>query len=78
MDQPKPRSGRVLRGGLYVVGALGALALSYYAYLRYAPRGTPAGQPALVSLTPENFGTLKERFNAESDKTRVLVMVSPT
>ena len=78
MDQPTPRPSRVLRGGLYVVGALGALALSYYAYLRYAPRGTPSGQPELASLTPENFGTLKERFNAESGKTRVLAILSPT
>jgi hypothetical protein len=78
MDQPKPRSGRALRGGLYAVGVLGALALSYYAYLRYAPRDTPEGQPGLVSVTRESFAALRERFNAAADKTRVLVMLSPT
>ena len=47
------------------------------AYLLYAPRSVPIGQPALVRLDPGNFGTLRDDFNAAAG-TRLLVLLSPT
>jgi hypothetical protein len=39
---------------------------------------TPAGQPALVSLTPANLQTVRDGFNAAPNDTRVLIFLSPT
>ncbi|MBU6402511.1 MAG: hypothetical protein KGS61_19495 [Verrucomicrobia bacterium] len=49
-----------------------------YQFSSAGPGTTPAGQPALLSLGPDNLQVFKERFNAESDQTRVLVLLSPT
>ena len=46
-------------------------------YLGPSPQ-TPAGQPALVSLTPENFSMFQPEFNRASDDVRLLVLLSPT
>ncbi len=60
-------------GGLVIAGVLGLLA----AYL--LPSGkTPPGQPALVSLSPETLLSLKEGFNAASNRTRIIAFLSPT
>jgi hypothetical protein len=44
----------------------------------YAGHSTPAGQPALTSLTSENFSTLAAAFNATKDEVRVVLLLSPT
>jgi hypothetical protein len=41
------------------------------------PKETPAKQP-LTMLTKDNFAAFQERFNATSDTTRVIAMLSPT
>jgi hypothetical protein len=66
MTQTTSRAGKVVRGLLYAVFALGVVALSVFSYLRYWPRETPAGQPALQTMTPELLVALKESFNAAS------------
>jgi hypothetical protein len=48
------------------------------AYLFYAPRNVPEGQPALVRLDEGNIGTLRDDFNAATGGTRLLVLLSPT
>ena len=48
------------------------------AYLVYAPRRVPEGQPALVRLDAGNIGTLRDAFNAAAGGTRLLVLLSPT
>jgi len=57
---------------------LAAIVLSGFAYLRYAPRSTPAGQPPLVWLSDDGLGVLRDHFNAASGGTRVLLILSPT
>ncbi len=70
-----PVTGRhwLAAGGLVIAGGLGLFA----AYL--LPSGkTPPGQPPLVSLSPENLLSLKEPFNAASNRTRIIAFLSPT
>jgi len=38
----------------------------------------PGNQPPLATLDPENFGQLRDQFNADSNVARVLLMLSPT
>ena len=78
MSQEKSQKTWSTRAGLYTLGALAAMAVAYYAYLRYRPQDTPASQPPLLHLTTENFQQLRQRFNAEQEKTRLIVMLSPT
>ena len=49
-----------------------------FAYIHYAPRRTPVGQPPLLFLAEGDLQPLEEAFNAHADSTRVLVMLSPT
>ena len=71
-----------MRKALLAVGillcTLAAMAAGYFSYLRWAPRRTPSGQPPLQSVDAANFGVLKERFNADAARTRVLLLLSPT
>jgi hypothetical protein len=39
---------------------------------------TPAGQPSLSSLTPENFDQLRMAFNKASGDVRIVLLLSPT
>ena len=39
---------------------------------------TPAGQPKLAEVKPQNFATLADTFNAAKQDVRVLVLLSPT
>ena len=57
-----------------IVGSVVLLA----AYVLYAPRSVPEGQPALVHLSAGNLDTLREHFNAAAAGTRLLVLLSPT
>jgi hypothetical protein len=39
---------------------------------------TPHGQPPLTSLTPNNLGAFKRQFNDAADRTRLVLLLSPT
>jgi hypothetical protein len=67
--------------GRRVLAALGVLLLggvAALAYHRFGPRRVPAGQPPLARLTAAGTGPLRAAFNDAADRTRVLVMLSPT
>lgn len=49
-----------------------------FLYHRYAPRHVPRGQPALTYLSTGTLDDLRAAFNAESDQTRLLLLLSPT
>ncbi len=55
--------------------AIGAAAL---AWVKLAPRPTPAGQARLARLDEGSFGELRDAFNASADRTRVVALLSPT
>jgi hypothetical protein len=59
---------------LLLAAALAAAGLYYV----YGGSSVPAGQAELVRLKPSNFSSLKDEFNAASQRTRVIVMLSPT
>jgi hypothetical protein len=46
-----------------------------FAYYRFIPGRTPAGQPPLANLDPTNF---QQQFRAADPGPRLLVMLSPT
>ena len=47
-------------------------------YEMVAPRRMPAGQPRLVHVEAEGVQPLRAAFNAAADRTRLLVLLSPT
>jgi len=55
-----------------------ALAGLWLAWMKYAPRRVPAGQPALATLDAASLGRLRDAFNEHHDEVRILVMLSPT
>ena len=55
------------------------IVLVFVAYWYYwGSSRTPPGQPLLTSLTPSNFDQFKNAFNDKVDRTRLVLLVSPT
>jgi len=48
------------------------------AWLRWAPRQVPAGQPSLVTLDTDWLPGFRAAFNGSRGEVRVLVLLSPT
>ena len=48
------------------------------AYMQYAPRRTPEGQPPLASIPGGDLTPFAVAFDARAGSTRVLAMLSPT
>ena len=61
-----------------LLAIVGSVVLAAGAYLLYAPRTVPAGQPALVQLDAGNIQKMRDDFNAGAGGTRLLVLLSPT
>ena len=59
-------------------GAILGITLMAGAWHVLSPRHTPAGQPSLTRLSVDSLERLEQAFNAEKQKTRILVMLSPT
>ena len=59
-------------------GAALLLGLLAVAWVKYAPRETPKGQPPLTALDAASLQGFRDAFNAGSDTVRVLAMLSPT
>ena len=71
------------RLGLVRTAALAAVLLASAAaaamlYLGVAQSATPSGQPPLSRLKSGDLSPLRETFNAAADRSRLLVMLSPT
>ena len=69
---------KTLRRIAIASSALLVIAVATIAWVKLAPRPTPAGQAPLTSLDEESFGQLREAFNASADRTRVVAILSPT
>jgi len=55
------------------------IVLAFVAYWYYwGSSRTPPGQPLLTSLTPSNLDQFKKAFNDKADRTRLVLLVSPT
>lgn len=60
---------------ILVCGAVIFGTLLYYFYGGSTP---PAGQHELVRLNVANFAELRQAFNADVDRVRLIAMLSPT
>ncbi len=60
------------------VAGLVVLLLAAVAWYRFAPGEAPAGQPPLVTIDPQALEGLKADFNRHSNKTRLILLLSPT
>lgn len=60
-----------------VFGAV-ALLLLVGAASQWRPANTPTGQPPLLELTDTNFAQLRTTFNQDTDRVRVVLLLSPT
>lgn len=67
-----------MKKALAVLALTLALALALAGWYSWGPRHTPAGQPALASLTPANFEVIRQAFNGASDQVRLILLLSPT
>jgi hypothetical protein len=55
-----------------------AVILGAVLYHFYGGSTTPAGQQALVRLNAANIAELRQAFNADVDRVRLIAMLSPT
>ena len=60
------------------LGLIAAVLLIAALVYFYGGSQTPAGQPPLASLIPQNVVMIKSAFNAAKDDVRVLLFLSPT
>ncbi len=63
------------RRALNVTVLLSTTALVAAMLFGYVPASAPAGQPAVAALQLDSF---RQAFNAAADRTRVVVLLSPT
>ncbi len=68
----------ILRSLATALLLIAAIAGAGFVWVKYAPRHTPRGQPSLSPLDAETFPAFRDAFNADADKTRVVVLLSPT
>jgi hypothetical protein len=59
---------------LLLVGILACLVGWYFWGFSRAPHG----QPPLTSLTPRNLDQFKQQFNDAADRSRLVLLLSPT
>ena len=57
---------------------IAAIAGAGFVWFKFAPRQTPTGQPSLSRLDAATLPAFRDAFNADADKTRVVVLLSPT
>lgn len=59
------------------VGVIAVLAGAMLWYL-FGPRHVPPGQPPLGTLSASSLEALRADFNRNADRTRVILLLSPT
>jgi len=69
---------RVFVAAAVALLSLAAIAGAGFLWFKNAPRRTPAGQPALSRLDAATLPAFRDAFNAQSDETRLIVLLSPT
>jgi len=63
---------------LIVVFSIVSLGLLAFAYAFLNSHKAPAGQAPLSDLTAQSLETFRAQFNAAKDRTRIILLVSPT
>jgi len=62
----------------YVFRLIGIIAVLLVVWYLWLSKGTPAGQPPLTLLTPDNFQSFRQEFNSNADRARLILLLSPT
>ncbi len=62
----------------YVSRLIGMVVVLLVVWYLWLSKGTPPGQSPLTSLMPENFDQFTRDFNSAGDKTRLVLLLSPT
>ena len=68
---------RIVKRRYALLSVVAVLAFAAYWYYWGSSR-TPQGQPLLTSLTQSNRDQFKRAFNDTADRTRLVLLVSPT
>jgi len=63
------------RYAFWFVGIVAALLIIWFLWLS---KGTPPGQPPLMSLTRNNLDQFKHDFNSWDGELRLVLLLSPT
>ncbi len=63
---------------LALVGTAVTAALGLAAWVSFAPRRTPEGQPPLARLDASSLVSFRADFNSHAGGTRVVALLSPT
>jgi hypothetical protein len=63
---------------LIVVFSIVSLGLLAFAYPYFNSHKTPAAQAPLSDLTAQSLETFRTQFNAAKDRTRIILLLSPT
>jgi len=61
-----------------VVFSIVSLGFLAFAYAYFNSHKTPAGQAPLSDLTAQSLETFRTQFNAAKDRTRIILLLSPT
>ena len=69
---------RALRWSAVALAAAVIVLLSAGAWIRWAPRRVPEGQPPLVRLGPDSLAGFRAAFGAGDADVRILALLSPT
>ena len=59
------------------LGVVAVLATAMLWYL-YGERRVPEGQPPLATLSASSLESLRADFNRDADRTRIILLLSPT
>lgn len=59
------------------LGVFAVLAAAMLWYL-YGERRVPEGQPPLATLSASSLESLRADFNRDADRTRIILLLSPT
>ena len=59
------------------LGVVAVLAAAMLWYL-YGERRVPEGQPPLATLSASSLESLRADFNRDADRTRIILLLSPT
>ena len=63
---------------LFLLAGIVVLCLAAFAWMRWAPRRVPQGQPPLATLGENSLPAFREVFNANEGQVRIVAMLSPT
>jgi len=58
----------------FIPAVILVLGIAYY----FGGHKTPANQPPLSDLNSQSIAAFREQFNRDSDKVRVILLLSPT